>query len=223
MAQKNPLETVPPGTYIKRKSFFQIALVICIIGFLLLTVLAKYNPYLFFDPLINNFIQNINIYGFNSLMRLLSLMGNNPINLVLTSLVVVLLFSIGKRKDGLTVLASVVGIYLLSFYLKILVSRPRPDPLLTDLRIPSETSMSFPSGHVLFYIGLFGVLLFLEFTQLKLKPLRRLLSLIFISLIILIGFSRIYLGVHWFSDVLASYFIGFIWVFLIVSLYRRFN
>lgn len=223
MTSENPLETVSPRAYIKRKLIFQLVIFFCIIGFCLLSFLAKYNSYLFFDPLITNLVQQINIYGFDTLMRFLSLIGNPPISFFLTSVIIILLFLIGKKKDGITILSSVAGIILLSLFLKIAISRPRPDPLLIQLRIPFEETMSFPSGHVLFYIGLFGILLFLSFTQLKSTLLRYFLSCICLSLIILIGFSRIYLGVHWFSDVLASYFIGFVWIFVVVSIYRRFN
>lgn len=223
MKEKNPLENVSPRTYVRRKLVFQITLIVCIVGFCLLSVLAKYYSYLFFDPFVTNFVQNINVYGFDTLMRFLSLIGNPPINFFLTVAIAIPLFLIGKKKDGAIVLVSVVGTTLLSLLLKIAISRPRPDPSMIQLRIPFEESMSFPSGHVLFYVGLFGMLLFLAYTGLKLSPLRYFLSSIFLTLIILIGFSRIYLGVHWFSDVLASYFIGFIWIFVVVSMYRRFN
>lgn len=239
MREENPLQTVSPRiyrqslkaqlsvrpssfAYWKRKIVFQAILIICIIGSCILAVFAKNNPYLFFDPAITKFIQGINIYGFDTLMHFLSLMGNWPVSPLITLGIVLLFFAIKKRKDGLTILVSTLGISLISYYLKIFIARPRPDSLMVLQRISEETTASFPSGHVLFFIGLFGTLTFITFTQLKNRLLRSALLIIFLSLIILIGISRISLGVHWFSDVLGSYSIGFVWLYLIASIYRRF-
>ena len=81
-------------------------------------------------------------------------------------------------------------------------------------------SYSFPSGHVLFYAAFFGFLCFLGSTLLKGSWLRALLLIGLGALIALVGLSRIHLGQHWFSDVLAAYLLGSVWLALTVYVYR---
>ena len=80
-------------------------------------------------------------------------------------------------------------------------------------------SYSFPSGHVMFYVGFFGFVAFLVFSLLK-PSMKRTLILVFINLwIVLIGVSRISLGEHWASDVLGAYLLGSLTLVAIVQLY----
>ncbi len=81
-------------------------------------------------------------------------------------------------------------------------------------------SYSFPSGHVMLYTAFFGFLTFLSFSLLKPSWKRRLLTLFFLSLVFLVGPSRIYLGQHWASDVFAGYLLGSLWLLLAIQLYR---
>jgi undecaprenyl-diphosphatase len=99
--------------------------------------------------------------------------------------------------------------------------RPRPDLpeiLVTKARIGGT---SFPSGHVINYIGIYGMLAFLANRYLRPRPLRRLIVGGLTLLIALVGPSRIYLGHHWFSDVIASYLLGTSYLLALTSVYRR--
>lgn len=100
-----------------------------------------------------------------------------------------------------------------AFVLGLLVLKLRREPrpplsLLTD--------WSFPSGHVLSFVACFGFLAYLA-------RRRKIISLFFIGLIVLIGPSRIYLRDHWINDVLVAYFLGGIWLILIVHFYKFVN
>jgi undecaprenyl-diphosphatase len=114
----------------------------------------------------------------------------------------------GKRGAALLVLASVTGGVLLSSILKLGVDRPRPDlvPHLVE-----EYTASFPSGHAMLsavvYLTLGGLLSRLE------GPRRIKIYVLSVSLILtfLVGLSRIYLGVHWPTDVLAGWCAGATW------------
>jgi membrane-associated phospholipid phosphatase len=90
---------------------------------------------------------------------------------------------------------------------KDLVRRPCPTPNLVNVfaKLPRY---SFPSGHVMFYLGFFGFIWFLAFTLLKPSLKRSLLLVILGILTVLIGVSRVTLGEHWTSDVLGSYLLG---------------
>ena len=103
--------------------------------------------------------------------------------------------------------------------IKLLVTRPRPSADLVHVFWPLSTS-SFPSGHVLLATAFYGFLGFLLYTLLK-PSWYRVLGLCVIGLIvILMGPSRIYLGQHWFSDVLGAYVLGSLWLALSVRVYR---
>lgn len=104
---------------------------------------------------------------------------------------------------------------------KFLMRRPRPnlpEIAVTKARIGGT---SFPSGHVINYIGIYGTLAFLANRYVKPKGLRRAIVGTLGSMIALVGPSRIYLGHHWFSDVLASYLLGTSYLLVLTSVYRR--
>jgi len=109
---------------------------------------------------------------------------------------------------------------MVNLLVKQLVARSRPTvDLVHVFRILD--SYSFPSGHVMFYVGFFGYLWFLVYTLLK-HSIRRIFLLSLLgSLVALIGVSRIYLGQHWASDVLGAYLLGGLILAGVIQLYQR--
>jgi undecaprenyl-diphosphatase len=87
--------------------------------------------------------------------------------------------------------------------------------------IEGATGNSFPSGHTLFYVTSFGFLGYLAYAQLKPGRLRTALLWLTGLLILLVGPSRIWMGHHWASDVLASYALGLTYLVILVQLYGR--
>ncbi len=109
----------------------------------------------------------------------------------------------------------------LSYVLKMLIDRPRPS---TDfVRVIEETHyQSFPSGHVLFYTAFFGTLMVIAISSKILKfSLKLVISLICLSMVVLGAVSRIYLGAHWFTDVIGGFIVGILFLMLTGSLYVR--
>ena len=90
-------------------------------------------------------------------------------------------------------------------WLKVLVDRPRPDYQIFD---PIESSLSFPSGHSLLAVILGGLLLYLTESMVKPVLLRRVIQIGLIVVVVVMGASRVYMGVHWPSDVIGSYVFG---------------
>jgi undecaprenyl-diphosphatase len=102
---------------------------------------------------------------------------------------------------------------------KDLIQRPRPTSGLVNV-IDTLNSYSFPSGHVMYYLGFLGFIGFLVFSLLK-PSLKRGLLLVLIGVpILLIGISRIYLGEHWASDVLGAYLLGSLTLVASIQFYR---
>lgn len=216
------IRTVPKKTFRQRFLTFENVLISLIIAFSVLTFLSKTHPYFFFDLIITKSIQQIHFSWFDSLMRAISFLGNYwPAGLSIGFAVLVFVI-LKKYKNALFILISTLGVGLLSEALKTLIGRPRPDPQLITQIGKFIRSDSFPSGHVLFYMGFYGFLLFLIFSKLKKGLVRTVLISALLLMILLIGMSRIYLGAHWFSDVLGAYLIGTVWIFVVVLLYRKF-
>ena len=109
---------------------------------------------------------------------------------------------------------------ILNAIVKRLIKRPRPDKeLVTVVRVLNEPS--FPSGHVMHYTNFYGLLIYLLATNWKPGRLRNALIGLCTGMIATIGPSRIYLGAHWPSDVMAGYLYGGLWFGGIITLYLR--
>lgn len=109
---------------------------------------------------------------------------------------------------------------ILNAIVKRMIKRPRPTKeLVTVVRVLNEPS--FPSGHVMHYTNFYGLLIYLLATNWRSGKLRNTLIGICTGLIVCIGPSRIYLGAHWPSDVMAGYIYGGLWFGGIMALYLR--
>jgi membrane-associated phospholipid phosphatase len=110
----------------------------------------------------------------------------------------------------------------LSTLLKAMMDRPRP-VAGTDLRVVVAPlgGSSFPSGHVITYVGTYGFLAYLANTLIRHPALRWAATGGLVGLIVLVGPSRIYQGHHWPTDVTASYLLGTTYLIVIVTAYRR--
>lgn len=109
---------------------------------------------------------------------------------------------------------------LLNALIKRVIKRPRPTKeLVAVARVINEPS--FPSGHVMHYMNLFGMLTYFLATNWRSGRLRNILLTLCIALITLVGPSRVYLGAHWPSDVMAGYVYGGLWFGGLMALYLR--
>lgn len=109
---------------------------------------------------------------------------------------------------------------ILNSLVKGLIKRPRPTKeLVTVVRVINEPS--FPSGHVMYYVNFYGLLIYLLATNWRSGKLRNTLMALMTGLISLIGPSRVYLGAHWPSDVMAGYVYGGLWFSGLMALYLR--
>ena len=109
----------------------------------------------------------------------------------------------------------------LSTIVKAFVRRPRPLPEQVRVVLAPLGGSSFPSGHVLTYVGTYGFLCYLVYTTIRPAQVRWPLSVGLLGLIGLVGPSRIYQGHHWPTDVAASYFLGLTYLIGLLAIYRR--
>ena len=115
----------------------------------------------------------------------------------------------GWHRGVLLVVITMAGAGLLDTLLKLMFGRTRPAPFF-DYPLPQ--SLSFPSGHAFFSASFLGGFAVLISGRIRSNALRVLLWVATVGLILLIGFSRVYLGVHYPSDVLAGYAVAVVWV-----------
>ncbi len=159
---------------------------------------------------------------FNRLMHIVSWPGFPPQSRIIPPALAGTLFAFGYRLEALFQLLA-WGSGGISFLFKTIMRRSRPGPDFPEIRIAIARigGTSFPSGHVLNYIGVYGFLGYLAHTWIDPRIIRRTVVALLGSLLALVGPSRVYLGHHWFTDVTASYLLGFSWLMTFTSVYRR--
>lgn len=144
--------------------------------------------------------------------HVITFLGNFVTLLGVTILAVGIFWRKGRRDDALFVTLAFVGAQVLSSGMKLGFRRDRPffpDPLAT------EHTYSFPSGHALVSLAVYGALALVLARELSSNGRRALLFAGVALLVLAIGFSRLYLGVHYLSDVLAGYAAGIAWLSLL--------
>jgi len=162
-----------------------------------------------FDGRLREAVHSIASPSLTILMRAASLYGG-PAVLIPGAILAAIAFLLkGWRRGALLTIVLLSGAGLLNGLLKFSFARVRPASYF-DYPLPG--SPSFPSGHALYAASVFGGLAVLLTARLEHRLLQLLVWLIALSLILLVGLSRVYLGVHYPSDVLAGYAIGIIWV-----------
>lgn len=151
----------------------------------------------------------------DSLMLGVTRVGDPRTVVPLTVLVFCFLWWKHYRLEAKFFLLNAFGGAVLSYVLKLVFTRSRPE---LWPRLILDPTFSYPSGHALGSMVLYGFLTYLIIT---LHPrYTKVWRAIGITLIVVIGFSRLYLGVHWPTDILAGYGIGFLWITVCIMLMR---
>ena len=198
------------------KNLKWIILFICLIGFLALA-----------EDVFHKEIMNGDIIGYKMVSTFLISDFATPIAKFITNfggaifligLTVLLSILIKNKKIGLSIFANLVIITGLNQLLKRILQRPRP----TEFRIVEETGYSFPSGHSMVSMAFYGYLIYLIYKYVKNKYIKWSLIVLLSCLIVGIGTSRIYLGVHYTSDVLGGFLISVSYLVIYISAVNKF-
>jgi membrane-associated phospholipid phosphatase len=132
-----------------------------------------------------------------------------PANILLATLLLIR----KHRWYSLKVPVVSIGSFIIMSSLKVLFSRPRPDHPVYEL----AKGFSFPSGHAMSAMTFYGLIVYLVWKNVHNNVYKWLLTILLVIFVLLIGFSRVYLRVHYASDVLAGFALGLIW--LVISLW----
>jgi len=145
------------------------------------------------------------------MVRDFTALGSSAVLTLITAAVAIYLFLARRAATALYVLAVIGGGQILGSLLKLGVERPRPE-LVSHLA--AETSLSFPSGHAMLSAVTYLTLALLAGRFVAGRAIRLYLLALGVLVTLLVGASRLYLGVHWPSDVLAGWCAGFAWAML---------
>lgn len=141
-------------------------------------------------------------------------LGDAVIIIIVTAAVATALFFRQRRQYILGLMLSVGGSAVTTWVVKNLVARPRPGGLIP---LYIEDSYSFPSGHATATMALYGFLIYVCWKTIPGKVPKIGIALLNLAIILGVGFSRLYLGVHFPVDVLAGYLVGGLWVILAIA------
>lgn len=135
---------------------------------------------------------------------------------VLIAITIGILLFVKNKKVGLCVASNLIITTLLNQLLKYIIQRPRPD----GYRLIAESGYSFPSGHSMVSMAFYGLIIYLIWKMVKNKKIKYISCGILGLLIPMIGFSRIYLGVHYASDVIGGFAISIVYLLLFTNIAR---
>lgn len=169
-----------------------------------------------YDHLFTEFVRSVAGPIFDDLMLRLTDLGSATVLLFLTLLALMIFFVQDRRLEGATLLVCVAGSGVLNRGLKLVFARERPDLF----NLLSETGYSFPSGHSMASICVYGFLAYIIWRNLDRLYWRLLLLSIAITVVAAVGISRIYLGVHYPTDVAAGFIAGGSWLLACISWLR---
>jgi len=194
---------------------------VTLIAFSVLAFQAHTHSYFKWDITAARALQALPLPGFSQFMQILSFPGDgwNPYVICVLSVAAFLIF--GRRAEAAGLTLSAGGGELLNRALKFLIARPRPsgDHLWIFGHL---TTLSFPSGHVTFYVCYFGFLFSVTSALMRKRSIARRMVLLLLTLLIaLIGVSRVALGAHWPSDVVGAYLFGGLWLAFCLEFYQR--
>lgn len=203
----------------KRKTTFHVVGTLFLLLFFILGYIVKYRINLLsgFDQIITKIIRTP-YPDWNHYQLFITKFGNALTVIVVFLLVLAFLWWKKKHTELIwfaTNFVMVAGV--INPLIKLFVMRLRP----TLPHLVVEHSYSFPSGHSAVSMILYGTLVFLLPTLIKKKEIVTLLQLLLAFIIVSVGASRIYLGVHFPSDVLGGYLLSLSWLFLTYPTYKE--
>jgi membrane-associated phospholipid phosphatase len=128
----------------------------------------------------------------------------------------------GRRLEAVLLIAA-WGSSMVSFLTKQVIRRPRPDANLVRVVVARIRDSSFPSGHVVHYVTFWGMVAYLIAFRSRISAGRWIAGFVMAPIIALVGPSRVYLGHHWFTDVLGSYLLGSAYLAGLIETHRLLN
>lgn len=196
-----------------KKKIRWILLGVCLVLFITVMVFVITENKLYIDDMVYNVIFKLRSNNMNEIVKVITNIGGT---IVIGIVTIISLFIFRNKKINICIILNLLGISILNnLVIKNIVGRDRP----SGINIITETGKSFPSGHSAVSMVVYGYLIYLIYNYVKNKKLKYILIGILSILILVVGLTRIYLGVHYTSDVIGGYLLGisYLLIFTYVS------
>lgn len=172
----------------------------------------------FDDPIIH-FVQGAESPALTSIMKTFTTIGSTSMVVLLAVLTLGLLLWKKHRAQAVLFVAVLGGTGILNQVLKFIFKRERPD----FNRLIDIGGYSFPSGHTMIAFSLYTILAYLMWRNLRSTWYRVAITILAVIMIVMIAVSRIYLGVHFPSDIVGGVLASSVWLFASIAMYQRFQ
>ena len=199
-----------------KRNIKKIVFIISLLLFILIAILVFHKPGVWLDNIVYNFLSN-NIISdsLTSVVKIITALGGAMVLILLT---ISSLIFIKNKKIGLCITLNLILVTLLNLITKNVLQRERP----VGFRLVEESGYSFPSGHSMASMAFYGLIIFFIYKYIENKYIKY-FSISFFSILILgIGISRIYLGVHYTTDVLAGFLLSISYLIIYTSTSKKY-
>lgn len=186
---------------------------VLIILFIILTILVLSGGISYLDDMVSSFILGIRNDKMTNLMTIITNISSAYSLIVLT---VLLLFFVRNKKGPLFISINLISAFLTSQIAKAIFRRGRPIGGLVE-----AAGFSYPSGHSMVSMAYFGFIAYLLYHKTNNRLVKAGIVLGSVVLVLLIGFSRIYLGVHYLSDVIGGFTLALIYLIIFIMVKDR--
>lgn len=191
-----------------------------LIGFTIMAVLIRRDLILTFDSMVISFIQGLETPALTVVMKFFTNIGSTISIIVISLLALFFLYKVFDYRSELLLFTIVIaGTPIINSILKEFFHRTRPDLH----RLIEIGGYSFPSGHAMNAMAVYGIISFLLWRHLPTRMGRTILIIISSVFILMIGISRIYLGVHYPSDIIGGYFASGFWLTVAIWFFQRYK
>lgn len=187
------------------------------LALIVLIILIKTNLITTFDAAVYNLLTMHMNESLTSIAKAITFLGQDKFIIFVLILVLIISFILKKIKTGAIVVLFLIITHTINYIIKIIFQRPRPE----ILRLIEENGFSFPSGHTMAATALYGILIYLILKSELNKNLKIISASILSLMAFSVGLSRIYLGVHYASDVLGAFLISIILLLILISINEK--
>lgn len=201
---------------IKKNRIRCIILGLCLILFITIMIFVVIKKDLYIDEYVYSLISKLRSSDMTNIIKIITNIGGT---IIITVVTILSLFIFRNKKINICIILNLLGIFILNNVLiKNIIARGRP----SGINIIEENGYSFPSGHTAISTVVYGYLIYLIYNYVSNKKLKYVLISILSIIILVVGLTRIYLGVHYTSDVLGGYLLGISYLLMFTYVTRNY-